>query len=185
MAIRKPQLANLPIEHMVAIDPGGQHTGWAEFTRDPGSQIWRCVRACEHVPDEATDRLGGGMLNAEWQTIVIEEFRLYPDKAMEQTGSTMPTCEQIGAMKFAHRLACRHYRDQFEHGVTATDKAPWQNEPELVMQPAAIQTPTAAVLRARGIKSAAKRLGAGPHARSAELHGWHWIIRTRGEQGVS
>lgn len=150
---------------MLAVDPGGVHVGMARFTLS-GATNWECTDAFEcEDPEQAIDLIAAFMLNYHIDVLVVEEFRLYPDKAMAQTGSTMPTCELIGQIKWAHRLDSRRRRDAE------------QVEVELVLQPAAIQEPTAAVLRNRGIKSTAVREGAGGHAKSAELHGWHWILR--------
>lgn len=160
-------------DRLWAVDPGGVHVGLAEFSCFAGTKgTWQCDRAWETDPEDAIDRIAAALLHDHIGTLVVEEFRLYPDKAMAQTGSTMPTCELIGQIKWAHRLNERRL------GGAGTVK--------LVLQPAAIQDPTLGVLRKRKIKSVAKQSrreivaagGEGDHALSAELHGWHHIIRT-------
>lgn len=191
---------------MWAVDPGGVHVGMAEFdfgVDADGDQYADCVRAWELDPETAIDTIAAAMLNHQIDVLVVEEFRLFPDKAMEQTGSTMPTCELIGQIKWAHRLDCSHRRRESEErcsecggsGLSKTLKNTTRRmehedcsrcggrgrvlvpSVEFVLQAAAIQKPTQGVLRKRGIKSTAKREGAGGHALSAELHGWHWILR--------
>ncbi|HEU5046096.1 MAG TPA: hypothetical protein VFT75_18395 [Nocardioidaceae bacterium] len=193
-----------------AVDPGGEHVGMAEFSNFAGvAGTGQCDRAWETTPETAVDAIAAAMLNYEIDVLVVEEFRLYPDKAMAQTGSTMPTCEMIGCIKWAHRLDCRRRRDLFcaaddeldrrddqgqskrtkEHQKWMAQRARNQNEVLLVLQPASIQKPTEGVLRKRGMKSVAKASakqireagGVGDHALSAELHGWHYLLRQTGE----
>lgn len=134
---------------LIAIDPGGVHVGWAEFQLDPA----RCTRAVEKTPEEAKESLARAVSRPGIRAVVIESFRLYPDKAMKQAGSDMPTSRLIGAMEYIVQSA----------GV------------RLVMQPAAIKTPTLSVLRHRGITLVSR--GNGDHAKDAETHGWHYLVR--------
>jgi hypothetical protein len=171
-----------------AVDPGGVHVGMAEFEfgKDAdGDDYADCTRAWELDPETAIDTIAAALINYEIDVLVVEEFRLYPDKAMAQTGSTMPTCELIGQIKWAHRLDCRRRHREFDRLRAVKSRARShldaiarvQSTVEFVLQPAAIQKPTTGVLRQRGIKSTAKATGAGGHALSAELHGWHYLIR--------
>lgn len=172
---------------LLACDPGGVHVGLASFQWEPGQRPV-CTRAWETNPDGGVDFIAAGLLNYMFDTLVVEEFRLYPDKAMAQTGSTMPTCEMIGCIKWAHRLDSRRRQEGWQASALRRDvRDPRdQNQVLLAMQPAAIQEPTAGVLRRRQIKSLAKARraeiraagGEGDHALSAELHGWHYFIRT-------
>lgn len=138
----------------LALDPGDPHNGLALFD-DEHPDGWRCVAAWELGNAECEDYLTKVANQTDLNLWVVEQFNLYPDKAMAQTGSIMGTPERIGVAKYLAR----------QHGI------------ELILQPAAIQEPTAGVLRSRGIRSMAKRTKAGPHALSAELHGWHYLIR--------
>lgn len=187
---------------LIAIDPGDVHCGVAYFettteVRDGRDRIirqdgWECTDTQEHLPGDLEDGLALALIDGDFDVIVLEQFNLYPDKAMAQTGSTMPTCEMIGCIKWAHRLDTRRRADRFaELNIRSRSKAIRdeaarnQNQVQFVLQPAAIQDPTAGLLRRRGIKSVAKQSwkaiqeagGEGDHALSAELHGWHFILR--------
>lgn len=179
---------------MWAVDPGDVHVGFAEFGvfgTDAAGDGWVCTRAWEKDPDNAIDDIAAAMLQYHIDVLVVEEFRLYPDKAMAQTGSIMGTCELIGQIKWAHRLDSRRRREEvaksvgkeaaFRKGTKGYKNVlAWVERNatiDLILQPAAIQAPTTGVLRRRGIKSVAKATGAGGHALSAELHGWHYILR--------
>jgi hypothetical protein len=139
---------------LLALDPGAVHNGIAMFD-DEHNESWRCYAAWEFAPEECENYLTKMVSDHNIDGLVVEQFNLYPDQAMAQTGSEMGTCERIGVVKYLARV----------YGVPLT------------MQPASIQKPTVGLLRVRGIKSMAKRLQAGEHALSAELHGWHAILR--------
>ena len=90
----------------------------------------------------------------KWDVVVMESFRLYTRMAAAQAWSTFGTVEVIGVVK----ERCR------------------QERVELTMQSASVKKPIAAILRARGVALTGK----GPHARDAELHGWHWVLANGG-----
>lgn len=176
---------------LLAVDPGEVHVGLAYFQfglDDDGDETADCTRTCEVGHTEGIDWIAAGLLNNHFDVLVVEQFNLYPDKAMAQTGSTMPTCEMIGCIKWAHRLDARRRSDVLA-GIApkrppgrvagaAWDEAHDLHLPvPLILQPAAIQEPTSGLLRHRGIKSVARASGAGPHALSAELHGWAYLLR--------
>ena len=144
------------IERICAVDPGGEHVGVAIFARGADSN-WRCQRAAEYTPADFEDWFSQEITYGEFRVVVVEEFRLYPDKARAQTGSTMPTAELIGVIKYVVRM--------------------FGGDTKLVLQPAAIKVPTRSLLREHGIKSVAKKLKAGGHAADAELHGWCYLLR--------
>ena len=102
-----------------------------------------------------------GVLQAKAiDVLVVEEFRLYPHKAKDQIWSTFPTCEMIGAIKYIH--------------------AKWGQGCKLAMQSATIKDPMFKQLRARKIKSQAKKQGvAGQHVLDAECHGYYWLLHGR------
>lgn len=83
--------------------------------------------------------------------VVIEEYRVYPEKAAMHSGKTIPTAEAIGGFKLIARKA---------------------NCP-VVEQPAYIKETTAALLKGRGIKS----IGGSRHAMDAEIHMWYYTLR--------
>ncbi len=143
---------------IVAIDPGEIHVGVALFLGD------KCYEAYEVTPDELFKRLETWLEGDAIDVLVVESFQLYEDKAMDQVGSEMGTCECIGVIKYLHsRLA--------GPGVT------------LVMQPAGIKEATASILRRKKRVSLAKSRRAGGHAFDAELHGWKWIMTERQRRG--
>lgn len=148
---------------LIAIDPGDKHAGIAWFEDD------QCVMAGELDPDVCLDYLVaalkgeefkrapfGGQIPTDPDVLVVEEYRLYPWRTQAQGFSIMSTAEMIGQIKLVYRLFA-------QEGVL------------LVMQGSSILKPTAKIAAARGIQSKARELGAGPHARSAELHGVYAI----------
>lgn len=134
---------------IVAIDPGDVHTGIAVFSGG------RCQFTI------TTDRIGLfdglGVWSASFcpdslrfDAVVMEEFRLYSDKAPALTGSHLETVEIIGAM----RERCRREGLKF------------------VTQPAAIKRATKGMLKQRGIAL----IGGDVHARDAEVHGYYYLM---------
>ena len=143
---------------ILAIDPGDVHIGLAYFhdTWDEAGDLgWRCVEAYEYTREQLYHQLLRGLIDDNWDAVVVERFNLYPEVAMKLTGQEMFTSEAIGAIE----LAC------LRAGIP------------MVKQPAAWQQPALGLLRQLGLKSTAKLNKAGPHALSAELHGWAYLIR--------
>lgn len=139
---------------LVAVDPGDEYVGIAEFqgSNDAG---WICQAAWELAANEFL---------CHWlpidhliDVLVVEEFSLYANKALVQTGSTMKTSQMIGAIKHEYRYRTRT---------------------RVVTQPAGIQTATRKICTARKIRM---QQGGGTHSRSAQLHGWYYILKTLGE----
>lgn len=95
--------------------------------------------------------------------LVVEEFRLYEDKAAVQIGSTMPTCEVIGVIKYLWRTVPGEAVD-------------------LVLQGAGIKEGCQKILRRKGVVSLAKSRKAGGHAYDAELHGQYYLHRLKESQ---
>lgn len=142
---------------ILAIDPGGVHVGLAEMIEDPKDSLmgWRCKDTAEVSHDDMMSRLAKDKLGV-YDALVVERFQLYPDVAMSLTGQEMWTSELIGAI----RLACL------------------QQDVSLFKQPASWQQTVQGVLRHLGLRSQAKRQKSGPHAFSAELHGWAYLMRS-------
>lgn len=108
--------------------------------------------AYEETAERAVDAIAQVLaFKSSDAVLVIEEFRLYPDKSEAQAFKAMKTSEMIGALK----LVAKQY------------KVP------VVEQGAGIKKATRAQLRARGIK----QVGRGDHARDAELHLLHYILK--------
>lgn len=183
---------------LIAVDPGDVHCGVAFFVRADNKFGWQCTNTEEFSPDDFLDALAETFVeqDPDWQFLVYEKFRLYADKARLQTGSEFPTAQIIGVVRWLGRTHNRHageHRAALENGSLCTCQLPggtcdparqagqgrYVGPVELVCQPADIKKPTAGILRTKGIKSVAKlegdRLG---HRVDAELHGWHFILRT-------
>lgn len=138
---------------LLSVDPGGEHVGVAQFVRHP-SGGWVCVEALEVTPAEFVQLLHRS--NLKHTTVVVETFRLYPDKAMAQVGSEVPTAELIGYIKWSLKT---------------------RGLPDPVMQPAAIKRPTEGLMKVKGLKHRAVVERQGGHAKDAETHGVHYVLR--------
>jgi len=183
---------------LISVDPGDVHVGVAFFDEDPNSPHgWVCTGTQEMTPDEFADSLADTFLDQDegWRFLIYEKFRLYADKAKQQTGSEFPTAKLIGVIEWLgrkhnehaeqHRLAERLGKlttCEVGGGFCSADRAEGKrivNEVRLVKQPADIKKPTIGILRHLNIKSVAKaegdKLG---HRVDAELHGWHFLLRT-------
>lgn len=129
-----------------SIDPGDVHVG---YTLWDGEEQVTCVELSPL-----------GLLLAleldEPKLLVVEEFRLYPDKARTLTGTTLQTSQLVGAL---HWWA-------------------WQNEVPVVLQPAGVKEPTEAYVKRHGLERNSK--GHGGHAKDSETHGYQYLIRGRG-----
>lgn len=149
------------MKYILGIDPGGEHVGWAEFRND------QPVEVRERTPEAAEDALWDWLAlryNAEHvggSLLIIESFRLYPDKAKSQIGSDMPTSQLIGSMRYMARY--------------------WKVP--VILQPAAIKEPTESLMRRRGIVHTAVQERQGGHAKDAETHVWHHLLRNATKKG--
>lgn len=150
---------SVPVESstnwLLAVDPGDAHVGFASWQRyRSGGHSF--LAAHEALPDEALQWVANllrwtGKMPLWRRELVVEEFVLYPDKASALSWQRLLTSEMVGALKWIGR----------EAGVP------------VVEQGANIQAPTAAQLSARGIPL----IEAGPHAKSAQLHLWHRLLK--------
>jgi hypothetical protein len=137
---------------LVAIDPGDRHVGWATFV---GVE---CTEVAELSPAECILRLEHLLQARALDVLVYESFALFPWEAQNQHWSEFETAQLIGVFKYLHA--------RYGQGC------------ELVKQPASIKKPAFAQLRARGIKSQAKRQGVpGQHVLDSEAHGWWYILK--------
>lgn len=134
---------------ILAIDPGAIHVGVAEFI-DHGNYAEE-VKAYETTPDGLYRILADDDIAIE--TVVCEEFRLYPWAMKEQGFSPIQTVEVIGVIK--HLCLDRKIK--------------------LVMQSATIKRPTEGILRSLMKGTRLLSHGQGPHARDAEVHGWYYF----------
>lgn len=140
---------------IIAVDPGDLHQGVAVGQRDP-KKGWRCSVAFETRAWQLLLFLSTAAASGNLDAVVYERFVLEPSRAPMLTGTDMETSQVIGAIKYQAGL----------YGVP------------IVGQTNKIKTPTKSVLRARNIKSRAKRLKVGGHAADAELHLYHYLLRT-------
>jgi len=149
---------------IVSVDPGEAHVGMAVgvglgFT----SEHDELAMSFETTPAIALRALHTAITCGWIDVLVIEDFRLQPDKAMAQTGSDMPTSQMIGALKW-----------MLIHNAIQTDR---MNLPKLIMQPPSLKKTTASVLKHYGIRAATR---GSDHARDAELHWWYLLLSERG-----
>ena len=129
---------------LYAVDPGDVHVGIAH------QRAGRQAAAFEELADQTPYFFHDVLRPAD--TLVIEEFRLYPNKAAAQSWSPMRTSELIGALKW---IAAQH-------------------DAQVVMQPASIKIPTRKQCAARGIcYNGVDSI----HAKDAWLHLQYFILR--------
>lgn len=120
--------------------------------RHVGMAIWSYPVGMDAFEMDASSALSYTRLALEElhrPVLVIEEFRLFPGKI--KPGNPMETSQLIGALKLTAKQV----------GVA------------VVMQGPGIKKPMRRQLQARRIK----QVGNGSHARDAELHAWHYILR--------
>ncbi|WIC89195.1 hypothetical protein SEA_BOGOTA_45 [Streptomyces phage Bogota] len=172
---------------VLAVDPGEEHVGVAlgcrYFVDLPGtpeewtlqSPGWRVYDVAELTPWEFVLFLRENLHLLDW--ITCEKFTLYPHLAKEQIGSEMPTSKLIGWIEFSVRL----WNEQW----TKDPSTPAAGRPEVYYEsyPANIHKGTYAVLAHAGIDFISPKTP--DHARSAELHLWHSLIRAGLVEGVT
>lgn len=179
---------------LTAVDPGDVYVGVAFFDpKEDDVNGWECVGAQEFAPDEFMDALTESILANEIPILVFERFRIYEDKALEQTGSEMLTCQLIGQIKYIvrkHNEHCAMHTQALEDGklLTCELRGAACMDPEIRWQPVLlvgqrtdIKAPTRGILRGKKIKSATKSIatkdyGGRDHIIDAELHGWYYIL---------
>lgn len=147
----------------LAIDPGDEHVGLAEFERKIDG-VWYCVWAGEMTPEQFLPWFVEGLQKLRWAHVVVESWKLFPESAKFYVGSDMPTSRLIGSIA---ALA--------EFLPPTSD---WMDEPVVVTyQDPQIKVPTRSVLKRRKLRSVAKVLKvSGDHASDAELHGFKYMI---------
>lgn len=150
--LRTGEIRRAAQQAVVAIDPGDVHCGMALGIVSTSGQFI-CTRAWEATPNECADEVAGWLLAGELQAVVVERFSLYADKAATQVGSSFPTAELIGVLKYLVRVA---------------------GSASIAIQGADIKKSMRAQLAARGIKLLPAEAD---HARDAQLHLWHYAGR--------
>lgn len=99
-------------ERLLSFDPGDPHVGWAIWELLPDQlsfgERWKCMQAGELTPEGFIDMLRDELeLNDvnPFTRVAGEEFKLFADVAMQQTGSSFGTVEVIGAARHLCRWA--------------------------------------------------------------------------------
>ena len=156
---------HMNLQSIISIDPGDVHCGVAVFMAvmgEDGVPRLECRLTTERSPEGLFDSLKvwsaqHGNDKLCFDVMVVEKFVVYPEKAMSLSWSDLRTVEVIGVLR--ERCRC--------------EKVPF------VLQPASVKKATEGMLRARGI--ALKSRGSGGHAKDAEIHGWHYWLKTQAE----
>jgi hypothetical protein len=190
---------------ILAVDPGGArasknetgHVGVAlgsryfydagglnEFTDYPKidgprwalqSPGWRVYDVAEMTPIQFVHFFRRNI--EQFDIVTCEKFQLYPTKAKEQFGSEMPTSKLIGWIEFSIQIWNETWES--EHGGRTFGYPQIHYESHLKE----IHKGTAAVLKHEGIEYLSPATP--DHARSAELHLWHTLIRNQLVEGVT
>lgn len=135
--------------NMVSIDPGDLHVGFVSWDQGVPDHL-------EEMSPPQLLKVMEKMVQTSWlDLVVIEDWRLYPNKTQEMIGSDFPTCQLIGALKY----------------ILEGEGIAYQ------MQPAQIKYPTMGILKSAGFKLVSKRVGCSNHVQDAELHGWYLQFR--------
>ena len=159
---------------ILSVDPGTTHVGITVGHRDTSREHgWAVYCVAEMLPDEFVDwlypRLG------MFDVIGCEDFVVYASKAKELIGSRLETVRLLGFLEFT---------------VKQWNKVPHEAAPEVPAREiqwfshmAQIHKGTEAVMLHAGIPFVSPKTP--DHARSAELHFWHFLIRNGLVPGVT
>lgn len=139
---------------ILAIDPGEVHCGMAYFEDD--NESWHLVSSWELEPNDCEWTAFRMITEENLDTLIVEEFRLYPWKSEQQAFNQIRTVEVIGVLRFLYGRA-----------VELGHECKWKE------QGASIKKPTAAIINAKGIKA---MKGSNRHMKDAQLHGWYHIL---------
>jgi hypothetical protein len=167
---------------VLAIDPGETHVGLVVGSRnltdgpglDPAGMDeyeivppgWVVRDVAELTPPEFVRWFRRSIQH--FDMITCEKFTLYPHLAKEQVGSEMPTSKLIGWVEFTIMLW---------NEMVHEPGNPALGHPEIqyYSYPANIHAGTSSVMKKKGIPFVSPLTP--DHARSAELHFWHMLIR--------
>jgi hypothetical protein len=179
---------------VLAVDPGEEHVGVVVgcryFAEQPefsgaadnphdGWEIvapgWRVYEVAEMTPWEFVIWFKNNI--QAFDIVTCEKFTLYPHLAKEQVGSEMPTSKLIGWIEFTIRMWNECWTKQ------PGNKAYRMNEIQYTSYPANIHKGTSAVMKLKKLPFVSPL--SPDHARSAELHFWHTLIRAGLVEGVT
>lgn len=177
---------------VLAIDPGETHVGLAVgcryFTEGSGTDPqgmsdwvlqypgWRVYDVAELTPPEFVRWFRSSIQH--FDIVTCEKFTLYPHLAKEQIGSEMPTSKLIGWIEFTLDLW-----NEMVHEPGGPAQRAGAREIQYTSYPASIHKGTSAVMKKRDIPFVSPLTP--DHARSAELHFWHALIRAGLVAGVT
>ncbi|UTN93049.1 hypothetical protein SEA_MARKY_46 [Streptomyces phage Marky] len=175
---------------ILAVDPGETHVGLAVgcryFVEGPGTDPqgmdewtlqapgWRVYDVAELTPPEFVRWFKNSIQH--FDIVSCEKFTLYPHLAKEQVGSEMPTSKLIGWIENTIML--------WNEDMTKDPAGRAYRYPEIQYEsyPANIHAGTSSVMKKRDIPFVSPL--SPDHARSAELHLWHTLIRAGLVEGV-
>lgn len=176
---------------VLAIDPGETHVGLAVgcryFVEGPGEDPqgmdawtlkapgWRVYDVAELTPPEFVRWFRRSIQH--FDIVTCEKFTLYRDKVKEQIGSEMPTSKLIGWIEFTLQLW-----NEMVHEPGNPANVAGAKEIQYTSYPAQIHEGTSSVMRKKEIPFVSPLTP--DHARSAELHLWHTLIRAELVPGV-
>ena len=130
--------------------------GFALFQDDGDG--WYCSETWENTPEDAEDLVANVVTNPHVTMVCFERYRLFGHLAMQQVGSEFRASQLIGVIKY---LARTRGHDKLQLHVQDPNVQPvaesWASKKNILLQ---------SVSR-----------GKGPHAKSAELHGWYYLGR--------
>lgn len=158
----------LGCRHMVDDNPFGAKPSYVAV--DPG---WRVYDFAEMTPDEFVmwffPRIG------MFDIVTCEDWRLYPEKAKTLSGSRMETSMLLGWLEFTVKVY--NARPHAERPPERKLDIVWESHMKQ------IHKGTIAVLNQAGIPFITPATP--DHARSAEIHLWHTLIRNHLVNGVT
>lgn len=138
------------------IDPGDVHVGFALFKNE--GEGWYCAEAWESDPEAAEDLMANVVPSPNVTLVCFERFRLFGHLAMQQVGSEFRASQLIGVIKYLVRT--RGHANLKLH-----------------VQDPNVQPVAEKWAAKKNILLLSVSLGKGPHAKSAELHGWFYLGR--------
>jgi hypothetical protein len=167
-----PRVGDMDLS-VLSVDPGTTHVGVVVGCRYDQAPGWRVYSVAEMLPDDFAawvfPRLG------MFDVIGCEDFVVYANKARELIGSRLETVRLLGWLEFTVKEWNRRPLDP-EHRKAGPYDIQWFSHM------AQIHKGTEAVMKHAGIPFVSPATP--DHARSAELHFWHFLIRNGLVDGV-
>lgn len=169
------------VEVWISIDPGEVHCGVALF------EDGICVDAWEMAPHACIAWVRKMLLARCVNVLLVEQFRLYPWMAEQQSFSQMLTVEVIGVLRYLWAtLGCRSADESVLRqtregggrtirGIKTLEWVTW------VENPATVKEPCEQICKARKIELVSVREARGGHAKDAEIHGQYFKMHQAGQ----